>query len=109
MTVAIVHSRIPAGPDGGFGGFDWAVMDTPAHDELSAQFALDSDTEHRDYQPSHVHRLVRVSIPDGLAGDDVTDYIEEHYLDGIESGIFDGKQSQIAMHNPTINTEGGQQ
>lgn len=66
---------------------------------MREQFALDTDTTHRDYLPSHIHRLVMCTVTDDMHVEDVTAYIDETLLDQIEAGELD--DHALAIHNPT--------
>jgi hypothetical protein len=105
VTTAIIHSFIPAGGSGGMGGIDWGLEGTNAETQVRAQFALDVDAQHHDYLPSHVHRLVKLRLPDGLSGQAVTDHLEAEHLDAIEGGHLDDTEALLAKHDPNAQGE----
>lgn len=105
MTKILVHSFVPTGRDGNVGGFDWGHRGTPAEDAVRAQFDLDTDTSHRDYMPSHIHRLLELDVHRSLGPADVSDFIEFELLDRIEQGKYDAGPELIAKHDPTTQGE----
>lgn len=89
-TPIILHSFAPVpSEEGGLGGFDWAYEGTPSETQIREQFALDADTTHHDFTPTHRHRLLRLQVPIEHSTDGVSDFIERELLDYIESGVFD--------------------
>ena len=99
MTTIVIHSFMPSTDAGGVGGYDWGIIGTPAEEQVRAQFAQDTDTSHPDYLPTHIHRLIERTIPDGLDPADVTDHLDAD-LDAMEGGDFDNTPALIAKHDP---------
>jgi hypothetical protein len=104
-TTIIIHSFDPIPDHSMVGGFDWGIEGTESEAKVRASFALDSDVDHQDYLPSHIHRLVRQELEGERDKDAITDLIDSH-LDMIESGALDNTTALIAKHDPTEAEKG---